>query len=593
MSERAPKPSGLDGLVPGIATVRRYRRIDLRGDVLAGLTVAAYLIPQVMAYAKIVNLPPITGLWTSLGPLIIYFLLGSSARLSVGPEATMALMTAAALAPMAAGDPARYLALAALLAILVAIVCFIGGGLRLGFLADLLSRPVLTGYLAGVGLLMIIGQLAAVTGVHIIGTNPVDNIRSFATSLDSWHWPTLMLAAITLGAMLIGDRLLPTLPWPLISVILVAVGTGIFGLHDHGIAVVGQVPTGLPPLALPHVHTADILALLLPAVSIAFIGYTENVLSGRAFGGPDDGLNANREWIALGAANLVAGLTRGFPVASSSSRAALAVGVGARTRLYGLVTVLVLLIVVMAGGPVLATFPTAALGALVVYAALKLIRVKQFVYIWHFARLEALIAVITTISVLLFGLLAAVLAAISLSILNLFRTVARPHDGVLGYVPGLAGMHDIDDFPRARQIPGLVVYRFDAPLCFANAGVFARRATRAVTDAGTVHWLVLNAEANVGIDITASDALKLLQRQMAARGVTLVLARVKQELRVELDKAGIVRAVGTDHVFPTLPTAVRAYLAWYRHRFGQLPSGVKLRRGPQDPSVDGASHSGS
>lgn len=536
----------------------------MRGDVLAGLTVAAYLVPQVMAYAGLAGLPPVTGLWATLAPLALYVLLGSSRNLSLGPESTTALMTAAVVAPLAGGDPARYAALAGALAVMVGLLCLIAFAARLGFVADLLSKPILVGYLAGVAVTMMVGQLAKLTGVPVDGDSIPAELVSFAGQLPLIHAGTTLFAAAALGLLFLGQWRFPRLPTPLFVVLLATVTVAVFDLQRHGIAVIGAVPQGLPTPALPDV--GDLRHLLLPAVGVLVVGYTDTVLTARAFaergGSPVD---ANQELLALGAANLGAGMLRGFPISSSGSRTALAVAAGGRTQVYSLVALVCVVAVLVFAGPILAGFPTATLGAIVVYAAVRLIDVSGFRRLAAFRRSEFLLALAAFAGVLVFDILYGVLLAVGLAVAEMLHRVARPHDAVQGFVPGLAGMHDIDDYPQATTVPGLLVYRYDSPLFFANAEDFRRRALAAVANQHEpVAWLVLNVEANVEVDSTGLDALEDLRAELAGRGVVFALARVKQDLLAALDAYGLTAAIGPDRIFPTLPTAVAAYGDWLR-----------------------------
>jgi sulfate permease, SulP family len=545
----------------GLQLLRHYRRSWLQPDALAGITVAAYLVPQVMAYAGVAGLDPVVGLWAIIGSLLVYTLFGSSPQLSVGPESTTALMTAVTIAPLAAGNPARYAALAATLALLVGLLCLLGAAARLGFLADLLSRPVLVGYMAGVAVLMMVGQLGKVTGVPVEGNSVLAALRSFLANLDELHLPTLLLAAGVLVVLLVGGRLFPKLPVPLIAVLLATAAVGLFSLTDHGVAVIGTVPAGIPVPGLPTVSGADVAMLLLPALGVAVVGYSDNVLTSRSFATRNGyRIDANTELLALGAANVASGLSHGFPVSSSASRTAIGDSLKSRSQVHSLVAVAAVVLVLLVGRPVLAMFPMAALGALVIYAALRLIELSEFRRIGVFRVSELMLALATTGGVLLLDVLYGVLVAVGLSILDLLRRLARPHDGILGEVPGVAGMHDVDDYPGATVIPGLVVYRYDAPLCFANAENFRRRALAAVDESpGPVEWFLLNAEANVEVDITAVDALEDLRAELEQRGIVFAMARVKQDLHDILSRAGFLQRVGEDHVFPTLPTAVAGY----------------------------------
>ena len=546
---------------PGLDQFRGYQRSWLRRDVLAGLTVAAYLVPQVMAYATVAGLPPVVGLWAALVPLAVYAVLGSSRQLSVGPESTTALMTATALGPLAAGDPGRYAALAATAALIVGALCFVAGLARLGFLADLLSHPVLIGYMAGVAVIMIGSQLGKVTGVSVEGDEFLDQIRSFVGGLDELHWPTVVLATVVLVVLLVLAWLAPRLPGPLIAILVAAVVVSVFSLDHTGIKIVGDIPGGLPTPGIAAIPATDLVALLIPAVGIAIVAFNDNVLTARTFAvrhGQD--IDANAELRALGVCNVGTGLMQGFPVSSSGSRTALGDAVGGRSQLYSIVTLAFVVVVMLFGRGVLATFPSAALGALVIYAALRLIDVPEFKRLARFRHSEVALALATTVAVLVFGVLYGVLVAIGLSILELLRRMARAHDGVLGFVPGVAGMHDVDDYPQADLVPGLLVYRYDAPLFFANAENFRERAIAAVDDyPGRVDWFVLNAEANVEVDLTALDALDQLRTELARRGIVFAMARVKQDLRDALEAAVLVDKIGEDRIFPTLPTAVEAY----------------------------------
>ncbi|MDI1461147.1 sulfate permease [Catellatospora sp. KI3] len=548
-------------LLPGLAALREYDRTWLRGDLLAGATVAAYLVPQVMAYAGLAGLPPVAGLWAAVPALALYAVFGSSRHLSVGPESTTALMTATVIAPLAAGDPGRYAALAAGLAALVGLLCLLCRVVRLGFVADLLSKPILVGYLAGVAVIMIIGQLERLTGVPVDGQSLLGEVRAFLGGLGDIHPATLALGAAVLVFLFVAQRYLRAVPAPLLAVLLATAATAAFDLQSYGIRVVGPVASGLPTFAWPDV--TDLSDLLLPAVGVMLVGYTDNMLTARAFAARHRReVDANAELLALGAANLGSGLLRGFPVSSSGSRTALADAAGARSQLYSLTTLVLILATLLFAGPLLAGFPTAALGAIIVYAALRLIDLPGFRRLARFRRSEFLLALAACVGVLAFDILYGVLAAVALSVAEMLSRVARPHDAVQGTVPGLAGMHDIEDYPEATTVPGLLVYRYDSPLFFANAEDFRRRALHALdANPQPVTWFVLNTEAIVEVDITALEALDALRQELERRGVTLALARVKQDLMEELVAFGIADTIGRDRLYPTLPTAVDAFHA--------------------------------
>ncbi|WP_443063852.1 SulP family inorganic anion transporter [Streptomyces sp. NBC_00659] len=552
-------------VLPGLPVLRHYRRSWLRGDLLAGVTVAAYLVPQVMAYASVAGLPPVVGLWAILPALVLYALVGSSRLLSVGPESTTALMTATVVGPLAGGDPERYAVLASALAIAVGLMCVVAWAARLGFVADLLSRPVLIGYLAGVALIMMVDQLTKLTGVPTDGSGFFPKLASFFGNLDEVHPATLVFSAATLVVLYLATRFRWRVPGPLLVLVAGTAVVAAFNLEDHGLAVIGEIPAGLPRPDLPPLDTLP--QLLLPAVGVLLVGYTDFILTARAFTTDDGGteMNANQELLALGAANLGAGTLQGFPVSSSASRTALAQSAGGRTQVYGLTAGLLVLAVLLFLSPLLTDTPTAVLGALVVYAAIRMIDLAGFRRLAGFRIRELLLALGCLVGVLALDILYGVLVAVGLSVAELLSRVARPHDAVQGLVPGLAGMHDVDDFPDARVIPGLLVYRYDSPLFFANAEDFRRSALAAVAEQEVpVRWFVLNTEANVEVDITALDALDELRRELGERGVEFAMARVKQDLRDDLDAYGLSASVGEERIFPTLPTAVAAYRSWCR-----------------------------
>jgi SulP family sulfate permease len=563
--------------MPGIAMLRGYQRGWLRGDLLAGVTVAAYLVPQVMAYAEVAGLPAVSGLWAAGASLLVYAVLGSSPQLSVGPESTTALMTATALAGLAVGQPARYAALAAALAGLVGLICLLAWVARLGFLADLLSRPVLVGYMAGVAVLMAVSQLGRLTGLTVRGDTPVEEVGFVLRHLGGVDVPTALLALAVLVFLLLVSRYLPKAPGPLMGMLLATGVVAVFHLDTTGVAVVGSVPRGLPPRQLPHLGAEDLRMLLPAALGIAMVAFSDNVLTARAFETRNRaGLDANQELLALGAANLASAAAQGFPVSSSGSRTAIGDSLGSRSQLHSLVAMGAVVLSVAFLGPALAAFPRAALAAIVVYAALRLVDVSEFRRIAAFRRVEFALAVGTTAAVLLLGALQGVLVAVALSVLDLVHRVTRPHDGILGYVPGVAGMHDVDDYPQATPVPGLVVYRYDSPLFFANAQDFTRRAVAAIDSSpAPTHWFLLNAEANVTVDLTAADTLEQLRDEVGRRGMVFAMARVKHDLRGDLERTGFIARVGEERIFMTLPTAVHAYVEWSIANLGGPPRGFQ------------------
>ena len=532
-----------------------------RRDILAGITVTAYLIPQVMAYAGIAGLDPSAGIWAAVGALVAYAALGSSGQLSVGPESTTALMTAAALAT---AGPQRVDDLAVALALVVAGFCGLAWLARLSFVAELFSRPVLVGYMTGVAALMVISQIPKLIGIEAGSTDGMLGELGHAArhALDA-HTATTVIGLVTLAVMLVVARWRPHAPVALLGIVGASVAVQLAAGTASGVALVDDVATRGPELGVPSVALDEVVALLVPALGVAFVAYTDNILTARAFAvRHKEQIDARRELLALGAANVGAALLHGFPVSSSGSRTAIVDAAGGRTRLVALVTAAATAAAALLLAPALALIPATALAAVVVYAATRLIEIDEFRRFARFRRSELVLAAATTVAVLAVGVLNGVLVAVGLSLLDLLRRVARPKAAVEGFVEGVAGMHDIDDYPDARTLPGLVVYRYDSPLFFANAEDFRVRVLEAVaTETEPVRWLLLNTEAMSEVDLTACDVLESIRADLAARGITLALARVKQDLLQQLDRAGLIERIGREHVFPTLPTAVAAFEA--------------------------------
>lgn len=560
--------------LPGLAVLTSYRRDWLRPDLIAGVTVSAYLVPQVMAYAEIVGLPPVVGLWATFAPMLTYAVLGTSRQLSVGPESTTALMTAVAIVTLAGEvDGQRRAEVAALLALACGVVFAVARLARLGFLANLLSKPVLVGYLAGIGILMVVSQYPTLTRLSIAGDHPWDQTWSLLSQGRHVHLPTLLLALGVTGALFALRRWAPRWPGPLLVILASAAVVGLTGLAGAGVELIGEIPRELPALTLPSLAGINPLQLASAAVGIAVVAYSDVILTGRSFATrQNQRIDADAELLALSAANLVNGFVSGLPSSASASRTVIGDAAGSRTQLHSLVAAALMIGSIFVLGPVLAAIPQAALAGLVVYAGLRLVDLAELRRIARFRRSELILALVTFAAVLATGLLVGVGIAVALSLLDLIRRIVHPHDGVLGFVPGLAGMHDIDDYPHSTLIPGLLVYRYDSPLFFANAEDFRSRALAAVEEAEQpVRWFVLNAEANTEVDLTAVDALEELRRGLADRGIVFALARVKNEVRTQLVATGLVDRVGPDLMFATLPTAVAAYRAWHQRERGSDP----------------------
>ncbi len=556
-----PKHPPRSTLLPGLERLRHYPLTWLRQDCLAGVTVAAYLIPQCMAYGELAGVGPVAGLWAILPPLLIYALVGTSPQLSVGPESSTAVMTAVAVAPLAAAYGTAYALLASLLACAVGGLCLVGYVARLGFLADLLSKPILIGYMTGVAVIMVVGQLSRVTGVPMEAESVAGQLGEFFSHVSLAHGPTLAVGAFVLVFLFAVQTRFPRAPGPLLAVLLATAMVALLRLDQQGVQVVGKIPSGLPHLVVPRVPGPEMLQILTAAVGIAIVGYSDNVLTGRALAARNHHtIDANQELFALGVANLGAGLMQGFPVSSSASRAAIGDSLGSKSQVYSLAAFGIVVGVLLFLRPLLSMFPTAALGALVIYAATKLVDIPEFLRLKQFRQGDFALAIATTVGVLATDLLMGVAIAVGLSVIELFARIARPHDAVMGRVPNIAGLHDVTDWPGATTIPGLVIYRYDAPLFFANAVDFKRRALAVIeAEATAVEWFVINTEAIVEIDITAADMLIELHAKLRKQGITLAMARVKQDLYAQLQRSGLIDLIGPEHIFFTLPSAIDGF----------------------------------
>jgi len=549
-------------LTPGLQRLRHYERRDLRGDLVGGLTVTAYLVPQVMAYSTLAGLPPISGLWVVVVGFVVYAFVGSSRLLSVGPESSTALLTATTLAPLAGGEPLRYAALAGVLALIVGLLAIVAAVLRLGFIGDLLGKPLLIGYMAGVGVLMISSQFASLTSTP-------GNARTFVEeAFAMWQqvtsapvqWAPIVMALVIAMALLLLNGRFRKVPWPLILVALAAAVTAAVPAAQSVFPTVGEVPSGGPQIGVPAIAADDLGLLMLPALAILVVGYTDNLLTGRMLAiGSGHRIHKNQEFVALGVTNVGSALVGGFPVSSSASRAVIARAAGARTQMYSLVAAALVLVILLGLGFALETFPLAALSGLIMFAAISLIDIAEFRRLWSFRRREFMLALLATVGVLVFGILYGIAIAVAVSVIDLLSRVARPHAAVLGTVDEVPGWHSVVDYPAADQEPGLVVFRYDSPLFFANAEDFLRRARQALDEDDAVSWFLVNVEAVSEVDITGLDALLELVTECEQRGVRFGLVRVKSGLMTALHDHGVLDEIGSEFVFQTMPTALTAY----------------------------------
>ena len=548
----------LQRLVPVSAHIRSYRGGTLRRDLLAGATVAALAVPAALAYSEIAGLSPVIGLYSLLLPAVAYTLLGSSRQLSIGPDGAISALVGAAVIPLVA-DPEQRASLAALLALLVGGAFFGAWLARLGWIADYFSRPVLIGYLHGVAVVLIVGQLGKMLGLSINAETPPGQLIEVIREITDLSWSTLAVALVSLALLLLARRLSPKLPGALIVVILAIVVSAVVGLTDKGVAVVGHIPSGLPSIELPDLRPKDIFSLLPAALGIFFVGFASQILAARSFAGRHgQHIHANTELVAMGAANLVAGISQGMPIGASDSRTAVNDQMGARTQVSGLLAAAVIaLVLLFLTGPI-QYLPKATLGAVIVVAALGLVEPDAWRVIARVSRVEVAIAAITMVGVIAVGVLQALLLAVALSIVDAVRRSADPHDAVLGYVERMDRYADVRVHPSARIVPGVLVYRLDDRLFFANTNYVEGRIREAVAGApAPVHWLVFDAEALNHVDATGVRMLAEMIESLRKESITFVFARLHSPLQEHLADGGVLDLVGEEHVYPTVHAAVQ------------------------------------
>jgi high affinity sulfate transporter 1 len=545
--------------VPLTRDLPSYGRPTARRDVLAGLTVAALALPSGMAYAQLAGLPAVAGLYALLLPSVAYALLGSSRQLIVGPEGSLAALVAASILPLAAASSPEAVELAAMLSLLCG-ACFVAAYLlRLGWIADYFSRPVLIGYIHGVAVVLIVGQLGKLLGLDIAALDPLPQLAEVVREIGGADLTTVAVGVGAVVALAVARLTVPKLPAALGVVVAGIALQELVGLGDHGVALVGAVPSGLPVPSLPSPGASDTLTLLPSALGLFLVCFADEVLTARSYAGRHgQHVDAGRELLAMGAAQAASGITKGMPVGGSGSRTAVNDAMGARSQVSSLVAAAAVLVVLLfLTGPI-ADLPKAVLGAAIVVAAAGLIEPATWRALWRADRAEVAIAAITAAGVIGVGVLQAIVVAVALSIVDVVRRSARPHDAVLGWVPKLGRYADVALHPRARVTPGVVIYRLDDRLFFANAGYVKGRVREALRGAPgpPPRWLVLDAEGMSHVDAAGLDALQALVGELREDGVAVAVARVKGPVRQRLDDAGATAAIGSDNFFPTVRAAV-------------------------------------
>ena len=553
-----PATAGRRRFLPLLAQLRGYR--SLRPDVVAGVVVAALALPQAMAYAQLAGLPVVAGLYGLLLPLVAYALLGSSRVLMTGPTTTAALMVGPALVAVNP-DPDTHAALAAMLALLVGLVFLLARMLRLGWLADYFSAAVLLGFLTGLALTLIAGQLGVLLGVAVSGETPLQQYRSFlGNALGGTHAPTVVIGVTSLVLLLMAKRWFPQFPMLLAITGGAIAVSGLAELAERGVTIVGDIPAGLPGLSFPAVDPGDAAQLLLPALGIAVVGFSDSLLLSRSLAsGPAEQVDADQELLALAGLNAAAGVTGSFPVGASGSRSAVNVGLGGRTQVVSLAQAGTVVIVLLLLTPALALLPKAVLAAVIMYAALSLVDVPEWRALARGSRGELLIAGVTVLGMLTVGLLPALVLAVALSLLDVVRRSAEPRDAVLGWSVEHHRHVDVALNPDALLVPGVVVYRLDDRLFFANCRYFAARVEQAVHGSPTQpRVFVFDAEVVSHLDAAAAATMRRLVERLTAQGVRFVLARARAVVREQLDRYGLADVLPPEMRYPTVRAAVLA-----------------------------------
>ena len=550
--------------LPGLQTLRRYEAAWLRHDIVAGLVLTTILVPVGIAYAVASGLPGIYGLYATIIPLLAYALFGPSRIMVLGPDSSLAAVILAVVLPLSGGDPFRAVMVAGMMAVVSGLVCIVAGVARLGFITELLSKPIRYGYMNGIALTVLISQLPKLFGFSIKSDGPLRNLWAVAKGVleGRANWTAFIVGAGTLAVILLlkGSKRVPGI---LIAVVGATVVVGALGLAARaGVSVLGSLPQGLPKFAIPWITYADIGPVLIGGCAVALVSFADTSVLSRVYAARTHTyVDPNQEMVGLGVANLAAGFFQGFPISSSSSRTPVAEAAGARTQLTGVVGALTVALLLVAAPDLLQNLPTSALAAVVIASAIGLIVVADLSRIYRIQRWEFWLSIVCTIGVAVLGAIPGIALAIVFAVIEFLWDAWRPYSAVLGRAEGVKGYHDIKRYPDARRIPGLVLFRWDAPLFFANAELFRDRVLDAVATSPTpVRWLVVAAEPVTSVDITSADMLAELDETLQAVGIELCCAEMKDPVKDKLKRFGLFARLGQETFFPTLGSAVSSYL---------------------------------
>ncbi len=579
MSERQPEQAPIIiterrfASVPLFSSLRHYRVPQMRADALAGLSVAAIQIPTAIAYASLAGFPPLIGLYACLLPMLVYALLGSSRQLIVGPDSATCAMIAAALSPLALAGSQHYIELSMMLALMVGGLCIMGGILRLGFIADFLSRPILVGFMNGVALSIVAGQLGKVLGLELESRVFFSILWELLHKLEQIHYLTL---GVSLASWVLTGLMLwrvPRWPAPLLTIVVLSTLAWMLGIEHYGVSLVGAVSGGLPELAWPKVSYDEVRSLFGDALAISLVSFCSAMLTARSFAARNHyRIYPNQDMIALGAANISAGLSGGFVISGADSRTAINNMVGGKTSMVNATTALYILLVILLLADSLSWIPVAALGAVLIQAALKMVDVSALRHLYRVSRLELRISVLATLGVLTLGVLQGILLAVLLSLIYQLRTVARPRDAVLGQVPDGGRLFNIAHAPHAERLKGVLVYRFDASLLFFNSDYFQQRLKELMLAADEpTQAIVLDAQACANLDVTGALCLKELHTEFGVQGVRFCIAALHGQFREMFERCDLHHSFGAQNIFATSLEAVQAL------RLAQQPQGLEAK----------------
>ena len=561
---RAADETGLVRWLPGLQTLRHYDPAWLRDDIVAGFVLTTMLVPVGIAYAVASGLPAINGLYATIIPLLAYALFGPSRILVLGPDSSLAAVILAVVLPLSGGDPLRAVALAGTMAIISGTVCIVAGLARLGFITELLSKPIRYGYMNGIALVVLVSQLPKLLGFSIEGHGPLRDLWATGTEIfgGGVNWTAALVGAGTLAVILLlkGNKALPGI---LIAVVSATILVGVLDLGERaGVSVLGPLPQGLPSFAIPWISAADFTTVISGGLAVALVSFADTSVLSRSYAARTRTyVDPNQEMVGLGAANLAAGFFQGFPISSSASRTPVAEAAGAKTQLTGVVGALAVALLLVAAPNLLQHLPNSALAAVVIASAVGLIEVKDLVRIYRVQRWEFWLSMLCLAGVAVFGAIQGIALAVGIAIVEFLWDAWRPHSAVLGKVAGVKGYHDISRYPDARLIPGLVLFRWDAPLFFANAELFQERVIESAERSPTpVRWLVVAAEPVTSVDITAADVLAELYDTLRKVGIELCFAELKDPVKDKLKRFGLFSQLGEKAFFPTIGAAVSEYL---------------------------------